>query len=746
VIAPAAWAAGPPFDSSSRIYAESQVRPLRIAIAMREPLSARPCRRVIRALCAKWGGGISALVTLDAQFLLTPSARTILRAFDPDWVCIYNASSFRTLKQMRAQLDEIEVSPFWVSRFNDELQGDRGWIPASLSDARASAPTRVLDDVRGVPPTTVAVVGLSAADLPPPDPKASREILDIASSRPLVEETPAALASPEPPLALWGLPFFYHSTDSWDHALALWNLRAVRGLAGHGDDRALSEYIASALSRRSAGRIEVVIADGLTRLAEEAIASVGPRLIATPLNRFRWPRRPARTPWIGRRGENDDMPIVDGRFEFPLRRPTYATLPGVTGSEPTGVYAIELDLHLPSDDDRLAGMPPRSALANLIVPFRWDARPAEHLRRRQVRSRVARDGSSVLAVHPSRDLRGVALAIPTVTEMLNAMGRGARFSLSDKGRFGQWSVNHVGGLEAVHTTLTDPRSRALISEFQKHHLGGPITGAYRRSMTLDEMRRAFTSSRRRGDLPRRIPGGWTDESWLRAWVSRLVDAGFLQLGIRIKCAECLAGSLVRVGEFGQSDFCPRCGLATRTPAMPEMAYQLNEAAHEFLSKRGDVTALALAAIRRRSIKSFAWGFDHLVRWSASQDDVNEFDFAAVADGRLLIGESKSAARFTETDFRRLKRLAKLLRPAVVVFASDRECEGGCTPVCSRPSRPYWATSDSSLPSGDRNAPGPRDRMISLRQELLPLGIRVAALCRADLFAPYRQSRRRFFLS
>lgn len=729
-----------------RVFAESQVRPLRLVVAVARPTSVRTFRRIVQSLCAKWGGSTSLIVGLEPDMSLSPTGAGAMRAFDPDLVYLYGARSYRQLEQLRKVLDRIGTTPVWVVRYNDRLAGELGWVPTATSEAGIDGRITFADRLHGATATEVAVIGLSAppADAPPPR-TTVRAVRAAASAEPYIAGTPAEVAAGRPTHSVAPrATFLYHRTDDVAAAMTLWNVRATRGLAGHGADVELGNF----LSRMSAPRVlraEIVAADPLTTTAEALVAPHATRVRVVPLSRYRWPRRPNRTPRVGRQSENDDIPLLDGRFELPLRRPDYAIPGGVAGREPSGVYAVELDLQTADDDDRRFGLPASSRLRNLLISFRWNERPTDQERRLTVRSRVARDGSSVLVVRPRRVARAVNLSVPSATDVLNRLSEGrVRFELSDKGRYGQWLTNHLSGLEEVHATLTDARSRVLIALFQVDPRGNPITGSYRRSLTIADMRRGFTEARRTGDLPRRVPGGWTDEEWLRAWVGRFVDQGVLQLGLRVKCVECLADSLIRVGEFGLTYNCPRCGLATRTPAVPEMAYQLNEAAYQFLHFRSDVTALALAAIRRRSLLSFTFTFDHIVRWP--NNTINEFDFAAAADGRLFIGESKTGARFTQDDLATLVRVTKQLRPAAVFLASDRECEGGCTLNCTRRAPLYWASRDDSLPRGTTASPGPRERVEETRRQLDRYGTRLVALCRGDLYAPYDRSRRRIILT
>jgi hypothetical protein len=104
----------------------------------------------------------------------------------------------------------------------------------------------------------------------------------------------------------------------------------------------------------------------------------------------------------------------------------------------------------------------------------------------------------------------------------------------------------------MHDLLTDPRSAVVMKEFQIRHDGKRPEGSYRRSLTATEIRALFTGARKRGELPARVPGGDTDENWMKDWLAQLVDTGILRVGIRDKCIECLQGGFIALGEFGET--------------------------------------------------------------------------------------------------------------------------------------------------------------------------------------------------
>jgi hypothetical protein len=276
--------------------------------------------------------------------------------------------------------------------------------------------------------------------------------------------------------------------------------------------------------------------------------------------------------------------------------------------------------------------------------------------------------------------------------------------------------------------------------FLLHHAGKAMRSTYRRSMTIVEMREVFRDRRRDGGLPARsVP---KDDIWLENWLEWLVYSRVLQLGIRVKCAECLWGALIQLGHFGETFTCPRCATIDVTPAAPTFAYQLAEAGHQFLRNRSDVTALAVAALQGRSRASFSSDFDHEV--SLADGSTREADIFAVIDGDLAIGESKARGNFDADDFQLMRKLAAATRPRFVVLATDTECEGGCGTRCR--SRLKSNSSDTALRAGGAKSPGPRERLARLRADLRGDRVLTVVLCRGALTAPFPSTRAEFVLA
>jgi hypothetical protein len=679
------------------------------------------------------------IVELSSPSAIERSWLPAVRALDPDVVYVQRSSA-SSRRAIRRQLDKAATTPLEVSEFTANLSFGSGWNPTELIAAIPDVVISASADRIGSPtPLEVAVLGLRTqelADAAGSEVRAPAEIRNAASGLSVVPGSPVASVATgiagsslrRPP---WWLPFLFHDEQGVEDALALWNLRAVAGAVGHGGLDALRDLV-DRTPARFARRIEVLSRQPLPPSASAILATVVASGAQVRLfEEYRWPRRPNRAVVIGANTDVDDSPIVEGTFEIPLRPAAQVRSSSVMGD--AAAYVVELDIELPRHGGKRTSMPPRSQLRNLVARGAPAERFPQVLSRLAVQSRVQSDGSTALIARTLRLVKTATLRVPSLTEAMTILAAPVSFALSDKGRYSRWVSARLGGLAGIHRLMTDPRSEVLVREFQLRHDGKRIVGGYRRNMTADDMRAVFTKARAEKRLANRVRGGQTDRQWLELWVESLVAAGFLQLGIRIKCEECRQGSLVTVGNFGETYACPRCGYISPTPAMPVVAYRLAEAAHLFLSQRSDLDALALGALHRRSDAGFSYEFEHDVFWKPGSQ--NEFDFAAVVDGRIFIGESKTGGGFDESSARVLKRIAKTIKPAAVVVASDAQCAGGCTDECWS-NREIWGSSDTSLPTGGGGSPGPREVMNDLRTDLKSQGTRALVLCRGDLYGPF----------
>jgi hypothetical protein len=325
-----------------------------------------------------------------------------------------------------------------------------------------------------------------------------------------------------------------------------------------------------------------------------------------------------------------------------------------------------------------------------------------------------------------------------MAEILGQLDSGNRYSLSDKGRFGRWVADRVGGLESLAEFLTDPVGQVLLDEFRRPPMGATrFKGGQKAFVTLSQMGEAIKAARREGRLRRRVRGSKSEDDMARMWLDEWTGQGIVEAGIQVRCRECLATEFLRLNQFTQTFSCPRCGITERTPAVPNFGYALAQVAHLFISSHSDITALALAALERRAPGGFTYDFEH--RLVDREGKGRELDLFAVLSGRLFIGEAKKDSGFEEKEFALLKTTALRLRAAGVVLATDRQCDGGCGDGCFPRTPESVAIShsrDLALPDG---AGSPRARMERLRSDLATKGCSVIVLCRRLLFGPYKEN-------
>lgn len=134
---------------------------------------------------------------------------------------------------------------------------------------------------------------------------------------------------------------------------------------------------------------------------------------------------------------------------------------------------------------------------------------------------------------------------------------------------------------------------------------------------------------------------------VRERLDHLLQIGVLHRGLIMPCSECERRTFYRIELLGETNACPRCGAHAYATAArrsklnePGWFYDLHGAVRELLDQHGDVpflTGQALAATARSFEDIAELDFCRLGQ------DPAEIDIAALADGRVIIGEAKCVA-------------------------------------------------------------------------------------------------------
>ena len=136
---------------------------------------------------------------------------------------------------------------------------------------------------------------------------------------------------------------------------------------------------------------------------------------------------------------------------------------------------------------------------------------------------------------------------------------------------------------------------------------------------------------------------------VRDRVNHLLRIGVLHRGLIVPCSECERRAFYRIELLRETNTCSRCGACAYTTAAwrsaqdePQWYYDLHGAVRELLDQNGDVpflAGLALAATARSFEDIAELDFCRPAR-EPGKVDREEIDIAALADGRLIIGEAK----------------------------------------------------------------------------------------------------------
>jgi hypothetical protein len=705
-----------PDSGRSVVSIQSYTRPFRHVVILREPISRQALRVATERLCGIWGGTRSLILPGKPDRLIDPGWEGALQVFDPDVILLGRGlGGLRRRVRFLSELGGRRLAPFWVGDYSQSMGASQRWapVPVPIPEPRPLgrlAPAKL----RPTAATHVAILGLRVGESDARAVRATNANLPLTTLPSNSPAWDAAQLVPDfPTRANLFAPFLYHSRNDVQTALWLWNLRALRGPMFHGGDVELERHlrVIPAVRARATQIIEYdpLSARGLAFLATRPAA---PRRVAVGRLVLSTPRR--RLP-VGLDRELDSAPVADGEFEMALRPPVIPQPSAAIGSSRReGAYAIEVELS-PSGTVGRVTVPSRPETVDL---FLGRSASAGAVRSRNQR----RQGDVVLGISPFQRRRTLGLAVPTVTEVLRVIAPDLHVSLSDKGRYGRWVARQTDGLALLHELLTDRRSRAVLESLR---LTPSDRATQRKFLTFDEMARILNVARSSGQLGTSKRRSAKDRQWLNTWIDDLVGRDLMRFGIRIRCEDCLAKSFLGLGNVGRESQCSRCGKTSFTPARPEMGYQLAEVAHLFLDNDCDVSARALAAMSRRSRGGFTYDFDHLMKWPAEASP-REIDFVGTLDGELYLGESKKQGNFDDADFDLLKRLAGKTRAGAIVFASPRECQGGCSIACVHDATEVSATSDTSL-SRPRQA-----KIATLRAALSRVGCRVIVLCRGEL--------------
>jgi len=260
------------------------------------------------------------------------------------------------------------------------------------------------------------------------------------------------------------------------------------------------------------------------------------------------------------------------------------------------------------------------------------------------------------------------LRIPDASTTLRRLAETAGYAVrpSQTGRLNQLVIDIWGGLDAAAADLSGP-VRALLDVLTPP--SGGKSEPHPASLVINRI--PYVTAGHAQTLL------GLDETGTRAELDRLLRLRVLRRGLILRCARCHWLDWYAIDRIGQSFSCARCDHGNlleqarwRDPVSePQWYYDLDHAVREALKLDGHVPILALDRLRARYRDGFSFTTDfELIK----NDDGHppEIDFAAVASGRLILGEAKKNDRLASERLEEKRKLSRLCDAAQALTADD----------------------------------------------------------------------------
>lgn len=154
-------------------------------------------------------------------------------------------------------------------------------------------------------------------------------------------------------------------------------------------------------------------------------------------------------------------------------------------------------------------------------------------------------------------------------------------------------------------------------------------------------------------------------------LSGLIDIKMLRIGVRHKCHHCGLKSFYEVSDLKPHNECVGCSAEFTVNAEQTWHYQLNTIAGVNGAIYSQIPLIvAMGALYEHSRYSFDSYSPVDIFVGKRERHLTDLDIFVLLDGKLVIGEVKNVQTlFTDGDFDKLYKAAKLLRPDVVVLSS-----------------------------------------------------------------------------
>ena len=265
---------------------------------------------------------------------------------------------------------------------------------------------------------------------------------------------------------------------------------------------------------------------------------------------------------------------------------------------------------------------------------------------------------------------------------------GLAVALSDKGQYEREAIRLFGDLATVGRLLRNPGTASLLFRFvdqSPNEAGVDDQGVFIKARAA-----RFFPMKDLELVVREAPA-------VKIVLDFYLERRILHRGVIIKCSWCRASDWYPMSSVTAEVTCSRCHRTQMYPADTAIFFQLDEMVSLTLKNNSHISLLALAHLQRESEKSFLF----MTASDLSETEENsggrshEADFLAVADGALVVGESKKGGTLTTDDKAQMKRHAELCRRV----GADKFVVATDTIDWSEPAHKFFDKLEPTLASG-----------------------------------------------
>jgi hypothetical protein len=252
---------------------------------------------------------------------------------------------------------------------------------------------------------------------------------------------------------------------------------------------------------------------------------------------------------------------------------------------------------------------------------------------------------------------------------------------SDKGFYAQDAIAKLGGLNKAGQFFRSESGRELIAAYLDKTPNQK--GQYNKGVRIGDRRYLGAA-----DLLRALKMVGQTISYIAEFAER----GILYRGFIFQCAFCRNSAWYPLKDLSDRFTCPRCHREQvftsknwKMPrCQPSVYYQLDELVYQGLDNDMHIPTQALDTLRRSAQGSFLYVEELEYGKRGEAKPLMECDLNCVIDGKLTIGEAKTADRLEKTRvaeatlIEKYRSLAASLGARCVVFATEAEAWDGTT--------------------------------------------------------------------